>query len=216
MHLEAAFAITGLLGLLFLIWGTRRIWRRSFIIGGAQGITGALLVAVASALFALLSNFYIYHRLSAEQPLAEFHFEALGPQYYRAVIRYPTGEQRIFDVRGDEWQLDARILKWRGYATLIGFDTAYRLDRFSGRYRKLEQERHGERTVYSLSGDPMLDLWTLARRYQGSLPWIDTLYGSAAYMPLADKAAYAVSVTNSGLIARPLNESARGATEQWH
>jgi hypothetical protein len=34
-------------------------------------------------------------------------------------------------------------------------------------------------------------------------------------MPMADNALYAVSVTNSGLIARPVNEAARDATGQW-
>jgi len=57
----------------------------------------------------------------------------------------------ILDLRGDEWQIDARVLKWRGMAVLIGFDTLYRLDRLSGRYRDITQERIGLRTVHSLS-----------------------------------------------------------------
>lgn len=215
MNFEAIIIVAGFFGLLLLGLGLRRLRRGRFFSGGLQGFSGALLVALAALTFSLLGNFYTYHRLTAEQPLAELRFHALAPQYYQVYIRYPSGEQKVFDVRGDDWQLDARILKWRGYATLIGFDTAYRLDRLSGRYRAIEQERANTRSVYTLSNDPKLDLWTLAKRYNEWLPWVDTLYGSAAYLPMADNALYAVGVTQSGLVARPLNEPARSAVGQW-
>ncbi len=215
MYYEAIIIAVGVLGLLLLFAGLRRLWRRRFITGSLQGLSGAALITLALLLFALLGNFYIYHRLTDEQALARLQFDALGPQYYRATIRYPTGGQLVLDVHGDEWQLDARVLKWRGYATLVGFDTLYRLDRFSGRYRDIEQEKHYERSVYALTADPKFDLWTVAKRYKDWLPWVDTLYGSATYMPMADHALYAVSVSQSGLVARPLNEPARAAIGQW-
>lgn len=41
---------------------------------------------------------------------------------------------------------------------------------------------------------------------------VDTLYGSAAYMPMADGATYEIWLTQSGLIARPANPAANTAT----
>ena len=41
---------------------------------------------------------------------------------------------------------------------------------------------------------------------------MDTLYGGAAYMPMADGARYEVWITQSGLIARPANDVARNAS----
>jgi hypothetical protein len=121
----------------------------------------------------------------------------------------------ILDLRGDEWQMDARVLKWRGIAILIGFDTLYRLDRLSGRYRDITQERTEKRTVYSLSEEEGLDLWTIARRYAHWIPWVDALYGSATYMPMVGGASYTVSVSSTGLLARPSNEIARKAVSEW-
>lgn len=215
MYYEAAVIITALVGLLLLLAGLRKLSGRRFITGSLQGLTGLLLITISAAFFLLLGNFYTYHRLTAEQPLAELRFHSLGPQYYQAIVHYPSGEWQVFDLHGDEWQLDARMLKWRGYATLIGFDSVYRLERLSGRYRAIEQERHAERSVYALSQDPMIDLWTLAKTYNQWIPWVDALYGSATYLPMADNALYAVSVTNSGLLARPLNEPARSVIGQW-
>jgi hypothetical protein len=111
--------------------------------------------------------------------------------------------------------MDARVLKWRGIAVLIGFDTLYRLDRLSGRYRDITQERTGPRTVYGLSEEEGLDLWTIARRYAHWIPWVDALYGSATYMPMVDGASYTVSVSSTGLLARPNNEIARKAINEW-
>jgi hypothetical protein len=58
-------------------------------------------------------------------------------------------------------------------------------------------------------------LWYLAREYKQWVPWLDALYGSAAYVPMADGAAYEVKVSQSGLTARPLNQAARSAVGGW-
>jgi hypothetical protein len=47
------------------------------------------------------------------------------------------------------------------------------------------------------------------------VPWVDALFGSATFVPMADGALYAVSVSQSGLIARPANQAARNAVAGW-
>ena len=48
---------------------------------------------------------------------------------------------------------------------------------------------------------------------------LDTLggcsYGSATYMPMVDGATYTVSVSSTGLLARPSNDIARKAIGEW-
>ena len=115
---------------------------------------------------------------------------------------------------GDEWQLDARVLKWKGWANLLGLDAQYRLERVSGRYRQIEQERKDERTVYALSENPGIDLWTMSIDHRRWLPFVDAVYGSAVYLPMADGARYEVSITQSGLVARPVNDVAENRHRQ--
>jgi hypothetical protein len=121
----------------------------------------------------------------------------------------------IFNIRGDEWQMDARILKWRGIALLMGLDTVYRLDRISGRYSNIIQELTAVRTVYSLSEDRGIDLWALAQRHSRWIPLADAVYGSATYLPMADGAQYQIAVSVTGLLARPGNEVAKKAIRKW-
>jgi hypothetical protein len=44
---------------------------------------------------------------------------------------------------------------------------------------------------------------------------VDTVYGSAALMPMADNARYGMWMTQSGLVARPVNDQAAQAVGNW-
>src|SRR5439155_786944 len=123
-------------------------------------------------------------RVRHGQLAARASIHQLGEPPFALTLHPPAETPREFKLRGDEWQIDARVLKWRGLATLAGFDTVYRLDRLSGRYADTAQERSAPRTVYALSPEPGLDLWSVLRRYHRFVPFADALYGSAAYVPL--------------------------------
>jgi hypothetical protein len=209
MNSDAIAIVIAVFGGLLLILACQRLLRARFLAAGGSALMGFLLLACAALFFVVSLNLHTYSRLTYEQPVAEIVFEGRAPQSYRATLtRMPGGEMQIFVLAGDEWQLDARVLKWKGWANLLGLDAQYRLERVGGRYRDIEQERHAERTVYSLSENPGVDLWDLSTKYPRWLPFVDAVYGSATYMPMAAGARYQVSLTQSGLIARPLNSQA--------
>lgn len=215
MFFGIAIVVLALLGLVLFFSGLRRLWQRRLITGSARGLAGLVFLAAAGLAGALALNLYTYHRLAHETAVAEVHIQMVSPQRFRLHLHPAGGAPQSFDVLGDEWQLDARILKWRGFATWLGFDTVYRLERLSGRYRDLAQERTSPRTVYKLSDDPGLDVWAFSRLYASWLPLVDAVYGSSAYLPLAEGADYQVTVSATGLVARPANEAARAAVEKW-
>lgn len=213
---NAIIILIALFGLLLLALACQRLFRARFLAAGGSAIGGIALLAIAGFLFVVSLNLHTYARLTHETPIAEIVFEGRGPQQYRATLaEVPSGEMQLFTLAGDEWQLDARVLKWKGWANLLGLDAQYRLERIGGRYRDIEQERTGQRTVYPLSENPGLDLWMLSTRYPRWLPFVDAVYGSATYMPMADGARYEISITQSGLIARPKNPAAENAAGSW-
>lgn len=69
--------------------------------------------------------------------------------------------------------------------------------------------------MHALNEPARIDTWELARRYRAYVPWVDALFGSAAFVPMADGALYEVRVSQSGLIARPLNQAGRDAVAGW-
>jgi hypothetical protein len=216
MTLNALIAVLGLAGLLFLITAIRRFRLRHMSGGFFHGISALVLFLIAAIVFLISVNLRTYQRLTAEAPAGEIQFAKVGVHHYNGVLTYPDGEVAYFPLSGDEWQIDARILKWTAVANLMGFDTAFRLERISGRYSSIEDERSQPRTVYELHPPGQIDLWQLVHDYHRWLPWFDALYGSATYLPMADGALYDIKASPSGLLARPLNESARNAVGNWH
>ena len=215
MLLGTLVSVCAVAGLLFLLLAVKRLRHRRFGACAIHGTSSLALFLAAIAIGLLGVNLLTYHRLTHEQPALEAQFKRDGEARYAALLTYPSGETQELALSGDEWQVDARVLKWHAFADLLGFDTAYRLERISGRYTDVARERDQQRTVYALNPPDRIDVWTLLRAWRRYVPWADALYGSAVYVPMSDGARYQVVVSQSGLVARPLNESARQAVGAW-
>lgn len=202
-------------GLFFLGLAVTRVFHRRHGAALRSGCAGCLCLGFGGLLVAVGLNLYTYSRLSFEQPVARISFEQRGPQLFRARLQQPDRDARVYDLAGDQWQIDARVLKWHAPANLLGLDAQYRLERLSGRYRSAADELAGPRTAHDLGLRRGIDAWRLAHRLEGWLPLVDARYGSATYLPMAEGARYSVRLTQSGLIARPDNAAARRALRQW-
>lgn len=194
-----------------------RLFQRRRLLGGFFGIASALFLALAAVCVGLVGfGLQGFQRLTYERTAVEVQFAKTAEGAYIASVRYPGGAVQDFTLQGDDWQVDARILSFKPLASILGFDSAYRLERLSGRYRNIEDERSKPRTVQALHAGPgALDLWDIVRRYRDRAPWVDAYQGTAAYVPMADGARYAVAVTQGGLKARPMNEAAKQAVGNW-
>jgi hypothetical protein len=180
----------------------------------------ALLVVTAVAAAAVASlvalNLRTYSRLTYEQPVLSVEFQALAPQRFAATVtRTGSPASQRFELAGDEWMVDARVLKWHGFANVLGLDARYRLERISGRYRDLDRERTAPRSVYSLHEEPFFDFWAFAQAHSAWIPFVDGFYGSATYLPMANGARYQVTLSQTGLLARPDNDAAREVSQGW-
>lgn len=206
----------GLFALLFALAATQRARRGRALAALFNTLLALAMLCMAAAAALVGVDLASYARLTHEAPVAELRFRQEGNQRYAAEVLHPDGARESFVLAGDEWQLDARVLKWHGPAAVLGFDSAFRLDRIGGRYRDITLERTAPRTIFELARPRGLDVWSLAQRFHRYLPWLDALYGSATYLPMADGAHYAVSISTTGLVARPLNREAREAVAAWH
>ena len=214
--LMIAIGVIGvLLAFPFELAAIRRLRRLQLVRGTLFFLSGATVLLVAAVAVLVAANLYTYARRTHEQDAARVSMRQLGERQYVLSVQPKGQPPRHFEVRGDEWQMDARVLKWRAMGTLLGFDTLYRLERLSGRYGSVAAERAGPRTVHDLSEETSLDLWSLVRKHHRYVPFADALYGSAVYVPMSEGAEYTVSVSASGLLVRPGNETARKAVGGW-
>jgi len=169
----------------------RSLWSLVFVLLALIGVIGGT---------ALLG----YRRLASESLVASLETRQLAPQRYAVAIDLPDGTRREAEIAGDEWQLDARVIKWDVRAVVLGAPPLYRLDRLSGRYRDAAREAEAQKSVVALSGPTSLDLWQLKHSFPRWLPWVDADYGSGAYLPLIDGGRFNVTLAAAGgLVARP-------------
>jgi len=151
------------------------------------------------------SNVLTYHRLTYEKPIASLHVEQLDKQQYRVeLLLLDNCHKTSYVLQGDEWQVDARIIKWYGWANILGLDTSFQLDRISGRYQNINQQRTNLPTVFALEARPEYDLWALKKKHQW-LPWLDAEYGQSTFLAMKKNQSYQLSMTQSGMIAREKN-----------
>jgi hypothetical protein len=197
----------------------RRTWtctRRGRFLRAGSSCAGGIASATIAALVAMLVfSYFSYGRLTSEQLISRIQFTRIAPFEFRVRLMIDGQLDQFFVLTGDEWQMDARLVTWKPPATILGLDPIFRLDRLSGRYGDVDQERTQPRSVHSLSPTPVLDVWNVARRVPWLLPGVDAQYGAATYVPMLDGALYEVSLSRDALIARPANDIARDGVSAW-
>lgn len=211
----AVLIVLGLAGLVLLAGGFKRLLKLRLIKGSSHILAGLVLLFAAAFAAALLLDLRTYFALTAEQPVASIQFSQLGPQHFQARLTDAGGTVTEADLHGDQWELDARVVTWKGFATVLGFHPLYRLDRLSGRYANISQELHDTRSAMALNTSSGMDTWALLHRHPHWLPWMDASYGSGVFLPMADGAKYQVTLSRTGLMARPVNVAAAKAVERW-
>lgn len=209
--LPVLFVLSAILLLTALshLFATRRHWRARRHFAALHRGAWMLVFLLAAVLTCGLGiSLRGYRLLTAEEPIASLSARQTGPQQFALRVDFPDGGHRSAVLNGDEWQLDARVIKWTPRAIELGAEPLYRVDRLSGRYRDAAQAAATAPTVVDLGGESILDLWQLKRQFPQWLPWIDAEYGSAAYLPMIDGANYRVTLSaTGGLIARPADKA---------
>ncbi len=213
--LLTASVVFTLVTLFFVFSMTRHIRRRRPVRATASLAGGMTSAALGGASILLAFSYYGYGRLVDEQHVGEIEFTLSAPGEYTARFMVDGEPDRLLQLRGDEWQLDARVVTWKPPVTLLGLDPIYQLDRLSGRYSDIDDEMKEPRTVYALNEELTFDVWRVAYRFPQLLPGVDAHYGTATYVPMAAGARFEVTLSRDALIARPMNEAARNAVGKW-
>jgi hypothetical protein len=204
--------VIALIAIYIFYKAAKLLWQNSWFVGFCRGFFGLALMGVAAVIAITAFDLYSYKQVLQEQVVATIHFDKIEDQHYFAVLADKEGQEQRVELRGDQWQLDARLVKWKGYLASFGLKPAYRLERLSGRYYDIEQETTEKRTAHRVHPDFYgVDVWQLINKYPDWLPIVDAVYGSATYLPMKDGALFEISLTQSGLLARPINQAARDA-----
>ncbi len=208
-------------GILVLLRGAHHVVRGRHGRGAAHFVAGTPLAIAGLALGLVALNTQTFARLSHESDVADISVASLDPAHglYRVTVTrldVPNIRQTC-KIQGDEWEMGARVQKWKNWANVLGLDATYTLDQVNNRYSSAARGNGRPITACDLRGPPPSVnryvprawlFWLIDRSYTEQ-----RRFGSATYMPLADGATYRVVMTQSGLNAEPTNDIARAAND---
>ena len=143
-----------LIAFAFLTVVLRQIRRGRLLRATGSLACGATTAALASAGILLLISYLGYDRLTAEEHVADIQFTRSAADEYTARLMLDGRLDKLVTLRGDEWQLDARIVTWKPPATILGLSPVYQLERLSGRYSDIERERSARWRALSHHAEP--------------------------------------------------------------
>lgn len=211
--------LAAILGLLMVVGGFRHLIHGEPGRAGGRFLVGIPVLVIGLAMSLLALNMQTLARLTHEGDVALVTVKSADPaqsRYAVSVKRLDGPDQTInCNLQGDEWQLSARVQKWKPWANTLGLDATYDLDQIGNKYFTAARGNGQAITACDIRGPaPTVDQYVP----QSWLFWIvdhayteDRHFGSAAYMPLADGAQYKVVMTQSGLNAEPTNSAATNA-----
>lgn len=189
--------------------------RKLFRLRPIRRLFGALLIALAAVSGLLALTLVQFVRLTTDVPVASVYMQQQTPQSFLVTTLVQGQDEQRYPLTGDQWQIDAKVIRWKLPALLAGVPPVYAFERLSGRYEDLQQEKTSIRSVHDLSDWPVPDLAVLKRVFPDWLPFVDVQYGSAAYMPMVNEGRYQVYVDpRGGVVIRPEDQATRDALRE--
>lgn len=204
-----------ILALVVLFFAARILLGQDWLMGWLRGMAGLGLLCIAVLGGLVAYDISTYQAIPSDKPLLTLSATQEAPQRYRITV-LEGSQERSFVLDGDLWQLDARQLKWKGLAHLIGLENGYRLETLNGRFFAIEQQELAQFTEVELTKSLYgIDFWQALRRYKKDLFIVDANALRVNYLPIANGAVYSISLAPTGLLATPVNSAAQQALQDW-
>ena len=123
--------IAGLFLLLALYFFARTITnarRRRIARACGASVCSAGSLAMAVPALVLVFSYFAYARLTDEQQVCQIQFKQLSDSEFEARLMIAGQRDQFFQLRGNEWQIDARLVNWKPPLTILGLDPIYQLE----------------------------------------------------------------------------------------
>lgn len=201
-YIMLAAAIAGMLSIYYFSSFCVRIKRKQPL-NSLRKLLGLAVFSMTTGFFSLIViGTQGYQALTHEILAATITITPTSEQKFIARVVYPDGYSESYSLRGDEVMLEANILKWKPWSTILGLKTAYRLDRIRGRFKDISQEQAYSPTVYQIfpADESNIAEWRNEFKHLSFL--VDVEHGSASYVDASQSQVYQLFVTTDSLLLR--------------
>lgn len=211
MGIEVVAGIMVLVAVLALGGAAWLFFSSGWFLQWLRGTAGFLLVAFALYAAILSAALFAYQQVEEGKVAATVSFERSGLQKYVATLVDSAGNRHQMEIQGDLWQLDLRVLYWRGLFGALGAAPLFVPEKLQGRYVLLEQQATADSSAFDLLDAPPLgyDLWKTVHE-EGGIS-LRAERASVVLVPMADGAIYEVMFGERGLDVVATNSAAENA-----
>jgi hypothetical protein len=175
-------------------------------------LAAAVWGALGSLLLGLWLLLHTFQAFTGETLIAEVSARRLAGDAFELTYR-PVPEQAsgvpsasrgtplVVQLRGDQWAISGGVVKWHPWLTWLGVKSYHKPLRLSGQFSDVARQRAEAPTVYQF--DPAGDrLWEMLYWADPHLPFIEAVYGSAAYVYVEPRLVQHVYATLSGYLIK--------------
>lgn len=186
-------------GVLLIALGFQRQMQHAIWTGVSYGVCGTLMMLIGGLMFAIALNISTYERSPTVHPLAQISVEQSNAHEYRVTLmRIPSGDLQVFQLRGDSWHVAARQLKWTGWTQWVGMHSNTRLETLLS--------NGSNSNFYVLNRNPGIDLASMPLRFPITQTVLESRILTSADFPLQDGQRYHINATEDGLDIRAINQ----------
>jgi len=198
--LVAATLITGGLSL----WALYGALRGPGVIRRLRRASSAAIWGSLAAVLGCTALFLqAFRAFSGETLVARVSTRQVAPDTFELTYTPVEAGQpaRRFRLAGDQWSVTGGVVKWHRLLTVFGMNTYHRPLRVAGQFSDLARQRSHLPTVEAL--DPAIDrFWEALYWMDPKLPFVEAVYGSAAYVYVEPDVTHEIYVTNSGYMIK--------------
>ena len=116
---------------------------------------------------------------------------------YRPVAGSAPQPSVTAKLRGDQWTISGSFVQWAPWVVSLGVPSYHKPTRLSGRFTRVSDELEQPPTTKSLDRDFDV-VWQFFYWFDEYLPFVNGVYGSAAFAPVDPGATFIVNVSPSG------------------
>lgn len=199
-------AVFSILALLLMLLGAKMLISRGWFLAWVKGSSGFAAVGASCLLISMMLDLFSYSAIEADRPLVTVSISERSSQLYDVELVDGSGDIRTFELAGDQWQLDVRLLT-------VASLSSVKLDRISGRYLSLEQNDSDIRTVHDLWSQSVGLVWLAVDGLMPLLPFVEESTQQVAFVPMSDGAIFQVYWNAQELDVVPTNAQAKFAMQ---
>lgn len=190
---------------LFALWGWIRVIRTHGLVNRFRYLFEAVIVTVISlVLSTIVVVLYAFQAFAGETLVARVSARQLAPMEFELTYQ-PAGSQASAGVtaqlEGDQWMVSGGIVKWHPWLTMLGLKSYHKPLRLTGQFSRADLQRSHLPTLTLLA--PEIDrFWEALYGADPYLPFVEAVYGSAAYAYVEPGVVQEIYVTPSGYLIK--------------